>query len=195
MKVQVRHRFGDKIRRIRERKGITLKEVAAKVNVSESLVSQIERNKVSPSVDTLISIADALHIDLEYLFRDYKQNRGLSHIRPSDRVTHAREGITYEQLSIISEDDKEHAMEALLITIAPDYGKEDVEYGHKGRELGFILEGEGEIEYGGEKHRLHTGDCISFSSDIPHTLRNLGKKDMKAVWIVTPPRLFTTENH
>ena len=189
MKTQVHHRFGDKIRKVRERRGITLKEVANKVEVSESLISQIERNKVSPSVDTLIAIADALKIDLDYLFRDYKQTKHLTFVRPEDRAIQMREGISYEQLSTITEDD-EYAMQALLITIAPDYEKDDPEYGHKGKELGFILEGHGEIVYGSKSYRISAGDCISFSSDIPHTLKNLGRTDMKAVWIVTPPKLF-----
>ena len=194
MKSQVTHQFGDKIRKIRERKGITLKEVAAKISVSESLVSQIERNKVSPSVDTLIAIADVLNIDLEYLFKDYKKQKGLSIIREDARTVHTQEGLIFEELSIISENDNEYAIEAFVLTIEPDYKKEDKEYGHKGQELGFILEGEADITYGGETHKLKAGDCVSFPSDIPHSVSNLGGKKMKAVWIVTPPRLFSSNN-
>ena len=58
-------RFGEKLRTVRERKGYTLKVVAQAAGVSESLVSQIERNRVSPAIDTLLSLADALEIDLE----------------------------------------------------------------------------------------------------------------------------------
>ena len=50
----MKYTFGEKLRTVRERKGLTLKEVAGQAGVSESLVSQIERNKVSPSVDTLL---------------------------------------------------------------------------------------------------------------------------------------------
>ena len=57
-------RFGEKLRKVRERKGLTLKVVAQQAGVSESLVSQIERNKVSPAIDTLLSLADVLDISL-----------------------------------------------------------------------------------------------------------------------------------
>ena len=50
-------------------------KVAEKAGVSESLVSQIERSKVSPSLDTMLTIADVLEIDLEYLFRDFKKDK------------------------------------------------------------------------------------------------------------------------
>ena len=72
---KTRYRFGEKLREIREKKGITLKTVAKEVNVSESLISQIERNIVSPSIDTLFSIAEALNVDLDYLFSDYQKKR------------------------------------------------------------------------------------------------------------------------
>jgi transcriptional regulator with XRE-family HTH domain len=59
-------KFGEKIRAVRERRSLTLREVAEQAGVSESLVSQIERNRVSPALDTLLSIADVLDLDLEY---------------------------------------------------------------------------------------------------------------------------------
>ncbi|MBW1912730.1 MAG: helix-turn-helix transcriptional regulator, partial [Deltaproteobacteria bacterium] len=54
----MKYRFGDKLRRVREKRKVTMKEVALKAGVSESLISQIETNKVSPAIDTLLGIAD-----------------------------------------------------------------------------------------------------------------------------------------
>ena len=65
------YHFGEKLRAVRERKGYTLKVVAQKAGVSESLVSQIERNHVSPAIDTLLALADVLDINLEFLFEEY----------------------------------------------------------------------------------------------------------------------------
>ena len=65
---KVPYHFGEKLRTVREKKGYTLKVVAQKAGVSESLVSQIERNKVSPAIDTLLNLADVLDINLEFLF-------------------------------------------------------------------------------------------------------------------------------
>ena len=61
--------FGSRLRAVRERRQMTLREVARKAGVSESLVSQIERDKVSPSIDTLLNITEALGVHPEYLFR------------------------------------------------------------------------------------------------------------------------------
>ena len=72
---KVPYHFGEKLRQVREHKGYTLKVVAQKAGVSESLVSQIERNHVSPAIDTLLALADVLDINLEFLFDEYRKNK------------------------------------------------------------------------------------------------------------------------
>jgi len=190
VKSDVKYKFGGKIRAIRERKNITLKEVARLAGVSESLVSQIERNKVSPSIDTLLTIADVMDIDHEYLFNDYKQNKQVSIVRKDKGSTLALNQVTLRQLSKIGELPEEHAIEAFMLEIGVGAEKGDLEYGHTGKEFGVILNGQCDLVYGTETYSLNTGDSVSFSSDIPHTLKNTGKDLLKAVWIVTPPRLL-----
>jgi len=56
--------------------------------------------------------------------------------------------------------------------------------------MGVIMEGEAELLYGTESYKLKKGDSLSFSSSVPHTLINTGSKELKALWIITPPRMF-----
>ncbi len=193
MSKNLNYRFGEKIRLVRERRGMTLKEVGSEANVSESLVSQIERNKVSPSVDTLMAITDALEIDPEYLFRDYKKKRKIQITEESKRNSLTLNDVVYYQLASISERDSNAVttkIETMLIEINPGAQKGDIEYGHPGNEIGIILNGTGELLYGTETYDLKKGDSLSFSSDIPHILRNKGTEMMQAIWIITPPRVF-----
>ena len=182
--------FGNKLRLVRERKNMTLKDVAAKAGVSESLISQIERNRVSPSIDTLIAIANTLNIDLEYLFKDLKNDKTVSIVKPADRNRLLQNGVDYQQLSFIPETDINPSVEAFYIDIPPGKEKGDLEFGHPGRELGTIIEGEGELLYGASTYMLEAGDTVSFSSDIPHSIKNTGNTVLKAVWIITPGRIF-----
>jgi transcriptional regulator with XRE-family HTH domain len=190
----VRFRFGEKIRAIRERKGLTMKEVGSRAGVSESLISQIERDRVSPSLDTLIGIAEVLQIDLEYLFADLKKTNRVSIVREKERHVMIQGGVRYEQLTTFVGEAEKHALEAFTLTVEPGSEKGDTSYGHPGQELGFIIEGEAELFYGTEQYRLEKGDSVSFASDIPHALRNTGKKELRALWVVTPPRLFGSKN-
>ncbi|GHU67742.1 hypothetical protein FACS189447_10140 [Spirochaetia bacterium] len=82
----MKYQFGGKIRSVRERRGITLKEVAEKAGVSESLVSQIERNRVSPAIDTLLALVEALDLDLEYLFADFRRERDVKVVLKKERT-------------------------------------------------------------------------------------------------------------
>ena len=182
--------FGDKIREVRERKGITMKEVARRAGLSESLISQIERNRISPALDTLLSIVDILNIDLEYLFSDYKKERNVNIVKKKERRMIVVEGTKYEQLSHTAGLGEEHSIEAYYLEIGPGGKKGSIEYGHTGHELGVIIEGDGEFEIGKKSYILYAGDSISFSSDSPHLLKNLGTGPLKAFWVVTPPKMI-----
>ncbi|GAB6094911.1 cupin domain-containing protein [Desulfatiferula olefinivorans] len=190
VKSAVKYMFGGKLREVRERKNITLKEVARRAGVSESLVSQIERNKVSPSIDTLLTIADVLDIDHEYLFTEYKRIKQVSIVRRGQGSTLALGRVTLRQLSRVGELSDDHAVEAFMLEIGVGSEKGDLEYGHTGKEFGIILEGSCDLVYGTSTYRLDEGDSVSFSSDIPHTLKNTGDQVLKALWVITPPRLL-----
>ena len=188
MKTGMKYKFGEKLRSVRERKSLTLKEVAGKAGVSESLVSQIERNSVSPSIDTLLQIADVLGIDYEHLFSDYRQKRKVSIMRASERGSIRRHNVTINQLSAANDIFREPAVEAYLFEIEKDGDTGTREYGHEGSEFGVILEGTAELVYGSETYQLAKGDTIAFPSNIPHLFRNTGSSMLKAIWVVTPPR-------
>lgn len=193
IKSKMKYKFGEKLRTVRERKKRTLKDVALEAGVSESLVSQIERNKVSPSIDTLLLIADVLDIDYEYLFSDYRQKRKVAIIRKDARASITTPKMMIQQLSVPGEGTAEHAIEAFSLQIDVGGEKGDREYGHSGWEFGVILKGEAELIYGNESYELGEGDSISFPSDSPHLFKNSGETMLEAIWVVAPARgMFST---
>lgn len=167
-----------------------MKSVAQTAGVSESLISQIERNKVSPSIDTLFAIADALQIELDYLFADIQRQRKVTIVKEKKRVKVELEGITYEQLTILPGSSDKYAIEAIMLEIPAGIQKGHEEYGHTGKELGYILEGSGELQYGKDIYFFEKGDSVSYSSDLPHIIRNTGDTPLKAIWVVTPPKIL-----
>ena len=183
--------FGEKIREVRERKKISLKESAAGIGVSDSLLSQIERNRVSPSIDTLLAIADYLEIDLDYLFREFRQKREISVLKKNSRATLMVDNVLYQRLSKSVYPGEAYDFESIMIDIAPGQQKGTDEFGHIGKEVGFVLKGNAEFYYGDQVYVLEEGDSISFSSDIPHKLVNTGETQLQAIWIISPPRIFS----
>ncbi len=97
----------------------------------------------------------------------------------------------YSQLCSIPETEPLAPVETVWLEIEEGKEKGDIEFGHKGSEIGIILEGEATLTYGTENYILAEGDSISYSSDIPHIIKNTGRGTMKAVWILSPPRIFS----
>jgi len=185
----MKYKFGDKVRMVREKRGLTLKEVAEKVGVSESMVSQIERNRVSPAIDTLLALADALDIDLEYLFADYRRERSVHIVKAKDRRTFSKPGVLYQRLAqlegLVPGMD---GIEAYEIDIEPGAQTGSDEYGHVGSELGLVVEGRAELAVGKQSYTLEPGDSAGFASDFPHILRNSSEKPLRVFWVITPPK-------
>jgi transcriptional regulator with XRE-family HTH domain len=182
-------KFGDKIREIRERSGCSLKDTAAKAGISASMLSQIETNRVSPAVDTLLKIVDALDIDIDYLFSDLKKRRQVNIVRKKDRSRRSSDGVIYEQLSV-TPGSREHGIEAYFIEIKKGRSSGNDSYGHPGRELGVIISGSGEFRIGTDIFTLEEGDSVSFDSSAPHRLTNTGSEPLRTFWVITPPKEF-----
>lgn len=190
---KVPYHFGEKLRKVREHKGYTLKVVAQKAGVSESLVSQIERNHVSPAIDTLLSLADVLDINLEFLFEEYRKNRPVQIVRSTERPSMNEEDVIYEELSTPDSSDKANSFESYVIKIPVNSHTHRGSYGHLGRELGFILKGKAKLLYENNEYILGQGDSVSFSAGVPHVLENIGDDELEAFWLVTPAQRFTNQ--
>jgi len=185
----MKYRFGEKIRTVRERRGMTLKGLAEKAGVSESLVSQIERNKVSPALDTLLSLIDSLDIDLEHFFSEYRRERVAKIVKADARNSFSRPGVVYQRLAQMDPTSTgKDVIEAYEIKIEPEAKTGSTEYGHEGSELGLVVEGSAELTVGTATYLLEPGDSVSFASDFPHVVHNKGKKMLRLFWVVTPPK-------
>ena len=188
------YHFGEKLRSVRERKGYTLKVVAQRAGVSESLVSQIERNRVSPAIDTLLALAEVLDINLEFLFEEYRKKHPVEIIHPEERRGVDEDGVRYEEIARPNSEDGNHTMESYIVTIPPHSQTHKGSYGHIGRETGYVLSGEGELHYEQNVYPIKAGDGISFSAGAPHVLVNNGDQELKAVWTVTPSQRFNKQD-
>ena len=184
----MKHEFGEKIRAVRQQRGATLKQIALLAGVSESMLSQIERNRISPAIDTLLRVADALDIDFDYLFQDLKKDRMVNVVRQHERHKHIGNGVTYERLTRTPDHPEEHGIEGYFMSIEPGCSSGNKQYGHPGKELGTLIEGSGQLSIGCKTIQLEPGDSISFASDAPHQLKNIGTTTLKAFWITTPPK-------
>ncbi|MCF0242616.1 MAG: helix-turn-helix transcriptional regulator [Treponema sp.] len=192
-KKKVPYHFGEKLRMMREHKGYTLKYVAQQAGVSESLVSQIERNHVSPAIDTLLSLAEVLDINLEFLFDEYRRQHPVQIIRADERAKMNEDDVHYEELAQPDPNEKSHDFEAYIVKIPAHTHTHRGSYGHIGREVGIITKGKAALHYENQVYQMSEGDSVSFPASAPHTLENAGDTELEAIWIVSPAQRFVRE--
>ncbi|MCG8618078.1 MAG: XRE family transcriptional regulator, partial [Desulfobacterales bacterium] len=179
-------KLGPLLRAIRNSRHLTIKEVATKAGVSSSLLSQIERNRISPSLDTLLQLLEVYGVPPNKFFKDYETMTRVEIVKRDQRKIYERKGFKYETLCGESQSKGSHSFNAFFLELAPGQKRGDADDGHLGRELGIVIAGSAQLIYGGETYDIQAGDTLSFFSQIPHVIKNTGEERFQAYWIVTP---------
>jgi transcriptional regulator with XRE-family HTH domain len=183
---KVKLNMGTKIRKLRKAKGLSLKEVSKKVDLSTSLLSQIENDKVTPSIATLFKIANFLGKKTSFFLDDYTEEKEVESpiVRKTERtILHSRNSkIRYELLNPKLSNTKVEFLEVIM-----EKGCETGTYTHDGEEYGIILTGKLEVILDGDHYILSRGDSIAFDSSRPHGFRNLSRGETRVIWAISPP--------
>jgi transcriptional regulator with XRE-family HTH domain len=193
--------IGTRLRDERERARISQRELARRLGVSASLISQIESGQSKPSVSTLYAIVTELGVSLDHIFQVHAHELSLAAaagvdvdvvegeagagpvVRPSER--HAVEldsGVIWERLTSHQPEDVDfmHVIYDVGGSSAPD----DRLMRHPGREYGFVISGRLGVQLAFARHELDPGDSIAFDSTVPHRLWNLGDEPVHGIWFV-----------
>jgi transcriptional regulator with XRE-family HTH domain len=177
--------IGVNIKAHRRGLNISLKDLAAKVDVSASFLSQIEKGKVAPSITTLKSLADALDTTVGTLLGENERVTDSYVVRASERRFHTV--LKGQRAYVLTAPNLNKQMEPILFEFDRDATSGESLYRHNGQEFVFILDGSLEITLNERKFVLEEGDCIYFNSDIPHFAKNMYGGNTRALWVITPP--------
>jgi transcriptional regulator with XRE-family HTH domain len=196
--------MGDRLRRARQARGLSLRGLADLLGVSPSLISQVETGRAKPSVNTLYALASELGISLDVLlFMDTQPPAGGDRegevdapidapeiVAPHDPVQRATtrtrirlgSGVVWERLTTESI----RNVDFLHVTyeVGGESSPADAFQRHTGQEWGYVLTGTLTVRIGFDEFLLRPGDAISFDSATPHRLFNAGDTPASAVWYV-----------
>lgn len=184
--------LGTKIRKLRQRRNMTLQEVSILCGLSKSLLSQIENDASAPPLTTLIRIAKALGVKIGYFFRDQLSEQRISVVRRADRREAARlphnrpQSMGYRYLSLAHPIVNQH-MEPFWVKFEPQQQKECTFYQHSGEEFLYIQEGHLIFESGERAITLGPGDSLYFDSNIPHLVKNVDRTPASAIAVIYTP--------
>lgn len=161
--------IGENIKRCREKKNITLDELAARLHIEQSYLEQLENNQQEPLVSELLKLAQALDTDIAALIygQEFGEKRALV-TRAHERLTiHRRHDIKYESLAPSYTG---RHMEPFLIEVEAPKNQAPSFSQHNGEEFHYVLSGKIKVLIGEEEHELADGDSIYFDSSLPHAL-------------------------
>jgi transcriptional regulator with XRE-family HTH domain len=187
----------------RARRGIGVSELARRVGVSPSLISQIERGQSRPSVSTLFAIARALEVPVDAFFRGGDDDGAGAveppPVRPATStaampdgdhryLVHADEraaididgGVRWERLTPTTLDH----VDFLELIYGPAAESNPTLYRHPGSEMVLVLSGRLDIYLGFERYELGPGDSIHFPSSFPHRYVNPTDETARAVTVI-----------
>ncbi len=176
--------LGKRIKKVRESKHKTLKNVEAAASISATHISEIERGKTSPTLGALIRIAKALGKDPAY-FIEEEELRDLSLVTLEDRVTEKLPGGagSAERLTTSIPGGK---LQASVVKLLPGKLLPEHPHKHHGNEAALILSGRISFRVGEETHELSEGDTIYYSCEEEHAYENASRREEASMlWIST----------
>ena len=170
---------GARIRAMRLRQQLTLRDVAERTGVSVSMLSMLERGVSTASVGTLVAVASALGVHMYDLFA-HKGVDGSPVTRHAEQtVIRTGEGATRR----VAHNDSAAGLELAVNEYDLGGASGPSATHHDGREFGVLISGELTIELDGQTHVLEPGDVIAYSSERPHRILNTGDERAIAVWV------------
>lgn len=181
--------IGNTLHAIRKSKKMSLTELSEKSGVQMATLSRIENMKMVGTLESHLSIAKALEIDVTELYKNIeKQNTLLdyfSNSKPTDVFTHSDQS----SFEILTKNVLNKKMMPMLIRIEA-HGKTNKEQNKNGSEkFVFILDGNVEAVIGDQKINLNKNNTLYFDASIPHQFINVGKSTVKILCIGTPVSL------
>ena len=193
--------LGPRLRELRLRRGLGVRELARRVDLSPSSISQIETGKMRPSVGTLYALASEFGVTVDAVLFDAatapelnppetEASPGRSTPEPGLSVQRAVErpaidlnsGVKWERLMFWGDEDVE------FLEATYEAGGSSSPDGsfvrHHGHEFGHVLSGTLRVVVGFDEFILEAGDSITFPSSTPHRLSNEGTETVRAIWVV-----------
>lgn len=171
-------KLGNKIRRLRKLKGLTMEELADQSEVTKGFISQLERDKTDPSFSNLKRVIETLGVELTDFFDDLEETD--KNLFNKKERTGIEKGRGYQLLSLTPKL-RYLEMEPGLLVINPGSAYETSFAEDEG--FGFIIRGRLEVSVEGERATMNRGDCFYIFYDNSLKIKNLTEKPAEVLLV------------
>jgi transcriptional regulator with XRE-family HTH domain len=163
---------GQKLKELRCRRGLPVRELAVRSGLSHATISLIERDKMSPSIDTLGAILETLGTT----YNPFYGTAELTEIGVACAISASVIGANHPHRQILMLDE--------IFAVGSASGPSCT---HNAQEAGVVIEGAVEVTVGDQTRNLKAGEAYYFDSHHPHRFRNVANQKSRIISAVTPP--------
>src|SRR5690625_94945 len=164
--------FGERLRAVRQARNLTLRHLAERAEISQALLSQVERGQTSPSLKTLLKLRNALNLPSSFFFEDRTpqdthhdiEARHVCRVNERPRLV-SEPGAPHKELL-----HKGHAQvfEMMIVHMPPNTELGPTAFQYPSEKGGLVLEGVPVLQLGGHDACLQPGDSFQFDGRQPH---------------------------
>jgi transcriptional regulator with XRE-family HTH domain len=178
--------LGRTARRLREGQNLTLADVARRANISSAMLSRLETGRVSPSLETIVALSQALGVTPSVLMqRVGAEDGGAQLIRAGEGLETVRSGTrrghTYHLLA--AQRGPRKVFEPFLVTLN-DRSEVFPGFQHPGIEFLHVLTGSLHYRHGRHTYVMRPGDTLTFRGDVAHGPERLEKVPIRMLSII-----------
>ena len=176
--------IGDRIKKRRSELGLSLNDLANVINMTAGYLSRVENNKMSPSLDALQAIAQALQVPMFHFLNSGPKDLI---VRGDNRriLYFPNSKIGYELLT----PDLDHQMMNVMIRMEPGVKRNTLPLTKPNEQWMHVLKGSLEIDIDGFLHVLQPGDSIYYDGNLLRDFSSVGKEELVIICCITPPVL------
>lgn len=175
--------IGEGIRRERLRRGLTLAQLATRVNLTVSALSQIERGASDPSISSLRRIGQAFDVPMFQFLIGTVQREIVVRRDRRTKLNFPDRALEYELVSA----DTSGEFEVLSLSLAPGGSTGAAPNSHASEECAVVLSGEVIAEVAGQEYELGQGDSIKIHRELLHRFMNRSDAEAEILIIISPP--------
>jgi len=181
--------LGQRIRKIRKEKKVTLIDLSKKTGVAQATLSRIETGTMMGTIESHEKIAEALGIGLAELYsgvdRRYEQIAHLS--KDAERkVTRQTKDVRFE---LLTQESSKKKITPLLVSLQ---GGSETQREHNERGVEkflYVLEGDVKVKVDKEEFAITPGETLYFDASLPHQIINEKSKTAKILLAVSPSKI------
>lgn len=181
-------RLAARLSSYRKLHGLSLEQAATRAGITKSYLSKLERGLSSPTIATLLRLAQALGTSAEQLIAEAGQGDEIVLVKAGERMpftrSDEREGYVYEAIAV---NRSRKAMAPFIMTPPSSVSERPDLASHAGEELIFLVSGVMEVIFEDRVIHMEEGDSLYFNASIPHRSRSLGSAPAKALVVVSVP--------